>query len=350
MEFKRRNAPYVAATGGVANIMQHVLFALVPAALTYVWFFGPGFILNLIVAVVFCVAGEAAMLWLRHKPIKTTLYDFSAIVTAALLAFALPALTPWWITATASLFGVVVAKHLYGGLGFNIFNPAMAGYVVVLVAFPLHMNLWAAPRMGDLDYHYLTFYETVRYTFTGSFSEYLSFDAISRATPLDSVKAGLANLQTFEELQINPMMGDFGGRGWEWIGNATMIGGAWLLLRKIIRMQIPLGVFAGLLIPATVLYAVQPGIHPSPGFYLFSGGTILCAFFIATDPVSAATSPKGRLVYGFGIGFLIYAIRRWGSYADGVAFAVLLMNMATPAIDYLTRPRIVGHTNAENRP
>ena len=252
MEFNRRNAPYVAATADVANIMQHVLLALVPAALTYVWYFGPGFILNLIVAVVFCVAGEAAMLWLRHKPVKTTLYDFSAIVTAALLAFALPALTPWWVTATASLFGVVVAKHLYGGLGFNIFNPAMAGYVVVLVAFPLHLNLWAAPRMGDLDYHYLTFYETVRYTFTGSFSEYLSFDAISRATPLDSVKAGLANMQTFEELQINPMIGNFGGRGWEWIGNTTVIGGAWLLLRKIIRMQIPLGVFAGLLIPATI--------------------------------------------------------------------------------------------------
>lgn len=343
MEFTRQDAPFAVPGDSVASIMQQVLLALVPAALAYVWYFGPGFILNLMVAAIFCVAGEAAMLSLRNKPVEATLYDFSAIVTAALIAFAMPVLTPWWVTATASLFGIVVAKHLYGGLGFNIFNPAMAGYVVVLVAFPLHMNLWPAPRMGDLDYHYLTFYEIARYTLTGTFPDYLSFDAVSRATPLDTVKAGLAGLLTFQELRINPMMGDFGGRGWEWIANFTAIGGGWLLLRKIIRWHIPLGVFAGLLVPATVLYILQPDVHPSPGFYLFSGGTILCAFFIATDPVSAATSPKGRLVYGFGIGFLIYVIRRWGSYADGVAFAVLLMNMATPAIDYLTRPHIVGH-------
>jgi electron transport complex protein RnfD len=343
MEFQRRDAPFAAPGSDVSSIMQHVLLALVPAALTYVWFFGPGFILNLVVAAIFCILGEAFMLRLRNKPVETTLMDFSALVTAALIAFAMPALTPWWVTATAALFAIVVAKHLYGGLGYNIFNPAMAGYVVVLVAFPLDMNLWVAPRMGDLDYHYMTFIETARYTFTGTFPDYLSFDAISRATPLDTVKTGLAAMNTFQELQTNPLMGDFGGRGWEWISNMTAVGGAWLLLRKIIRWQIPVGVFAGLLVPATVLYVLQPGIHPAPGFYLFTGGTMLCAFFIATDPVSAATSPKGRLIYGIGIGFLIYAIRRWGSYADGVAFAVLLMNMATPAIDYLTRPHIVGH-------
>jgi H+/Na+-translocating ferredoxin:NAD+ oxidoreductase subunit D len=346
LEFRRRAAPYTTPTTNVARVMQHVLLALVPAALAYTWYFGAGFILNLIVAAFFCVAGEAWILRLRKKPVNVALHDYSALVTAALLAFALPALTPWWVTATAALFAVIVVKQLYGGLGFNIFNPAMAGYVVALVAFPLHMNLWTAPRMGDLDYHYLSIFETARYTLTGTFPDYLSLDAISRATPLDTVKAGLANLHTFEELQINPMMGVFGGRGWEWIGNMTAVGGGWLLLRKVIRWHIPLGVFAGLLIPTTVLYVLQPGIHPSPGFYLFSGGTILCAFFIATDPVSAATSPKGRLIYGFGIGFLIFAIRRWGSYADGVAFAVLLMNMAVPAIDYISRPHIVGHVRS----
>jgi electron transport complex protein RnfD len=116
---------------------------------------------------------------------------------------------------------------------------------------------------------------------------------------------------------------------------------------KIIRWQIPTGVLAGVLLPSGLMYTLDTGVHASPGFYLFSGGTILCAFFIATDPVTAATSPRGRLVYGFGIGFLIYVIRRWGSYADGVAFAVLLMNMAAPAIDYVTRPRIVGHPRHE---
>lgn len=343
MEFERRDAPFVTPSTDVASIMRQVLYALIPAAVAYVWYFGSGFVFNLIVAAIFCAAGEAAMLHLRGKAFEPALADYSAMVTAALLAFAMPALTPWWVTATAALFGIVVAKHLYGGLGFNIFNPAMAGYVVALVAFPLHMNLWTAPRMGDIDYQFLTIYETARYTLTGSLPDYLSFDAISRATPLDIVKAGLNSMHTFDELRIYPTMGDFGGRGWEWIGNFTAIGGAWLLLRKIIRWQIPFGVLMGLLVPSGLLYFLGTGVHASPGFYLFSGGTILCAFFIATDPVSAATSPKGRLIYGFGIGFLIYAIRRWGSYADGVAFAVLLMNMATPAIDYLTRPHIVGH-------
>lgn len=343
MDFERQDAPFVTPSTDVASIMRQVLYALVPAALGYVWYFGPGFIFNLIIAAAFCIGGEAAMLHLRGKPVEETLGDYTALVTACLLAFAMPALTPWWVTGTAALFGIVVAKHLYGGLGFNLFNPAMAGYVVALVAFPLHMNLWTAPRMGDLDYHYLSIYETARYTLTGSLPDFLSYDSVSRATPLDVIKSGLSNMSTFDEMRNYSMMGDFGGRGWEWIGNFTAIGGAWLLLRNIIRWQIPFGVLMGLLVPSGLLYFLEPGVHASPGFYLFSGGTILCAFFIATDPVSAATSPRGRLVYGFGIGFLIYAIRRWGSYADGVAFAVLLMNMAVPAIDYLTRPHIVGH-------
>ena len=343
MKFERRDAPYIAPTTDVAWVMRHVLYALVPAAIAYVWYFGPGFILNLIVAALFCAGGEALILRLRERDVEATLGDFSALVTAALLTFALPALTPWWVTATAAFFGIVVGKHLYGGLGYNVFNPAMVGYVIVLIAFPLHLNLWTAPRMGDLDYQILTFAETARYTLTGTFPDYLSYDAVSRATPLDVVKAGLNNMQTFDELRAYSMMGDYGGRGWEWIGNFTAIGGAWLLLKKIIRWHIPFGVLVGLLIPSGIMYMLVPGISPSPGFHLFSGGAILCAFFIATDPVSAATSDKGRLIYGFGIGLLIFVIREWGSYADGVAFAVLLMNLAVPTIDYLTVPHIVGH-------
>ena len=344
MEFQRREAPYLAPTADVASIMQQVLLALVPAALAHVWFFGPGFILNLLIASIFCLAGEALMMYARGRPIVSALSDYSALVTAALLAFALPSLTPWWVTATGALFGVVVAKHLYGGLGYNIFNPAMAGYVVILVAFPMHLNLWIAPRMGDIDYQYLTLVESLRYTFTGHLPEALSFDAVSRATPLDAMKSGLNNARTVPEIRSLPIMGDFGGRGWEWIGNFIAIGGFWLMIKKIIRWQIPFGVGIGLLLPASIMYLVEPGSNPSPGFHMFGGAAILCAFFIATDPVSAATSPKGRFIYGVGIGALIYAIRTWGSYADGVAFAVLIMNMAVPAIDYMTQPHIVGHT------
>jgi electron transport complex protein RnfD len=343
VEFKRREAPYLSPKANVASMMQQVLLALVPAALAHVWFFGPGFIVNLLIASVFCVAGEAFMMWARGRAIETALADYSALVTAALLAFALPSLTPWWVTATGALFGVVVAKHLYGGLGYNIFNPAMAGYVVILVAFPMHLNLWIAPRMGDIDYQYLTVVESLRYTLTGNLPDALNFDAVSRATPLDAMKSGLNNARTVAEVRTLPIMGDFGGRGWEWIGNFIAIGGFWLLLKKIIRWQIPFGVGVGLLLPASIMYLVEPGSNPSPGFHMFGGAAILCAFFIATDPVSAATSPKGRFIFGAGIGLLIYAIRTWGSYADGVAFAVLIMNMAVPAIDYMTQPHIVGH-------
>ncbi len=349
MEFQRRPAPFLAPEASVSALMLHVLAALVPAAIAHVWYFGPGFILNLLVATVFAAAGEALMISLRSRKPETGLTDFSALITAALLAFALPSLTPWWVTATGALFAVVVAKHLYGGLGFNIFNPAMAGYVVILVAFPMHLNLWVAPAMGDLDYQKLTVLQTLTFTLTGSLPDAISFDAISRATPLDVMKSGLNNARTITEIRAVPIMGDFGGRGWEWIGNFLAIGGFWLMVKRIIRWQIPVGVGLGLLVPATVMYMVDPGSHASPGFHLFGGATILCAFFIATDPVTAATSPRGRMIYGIGIGLLIYCIRRWGSYADGVAFAVLMMNMAVPAIDYLTRPHIIGHDETGGR-
>ena len=350
MEFVRREAHYLNPKADVSAMMLQVLLALIPAALAHIWCFGPGLLINLVVAAAFCVGGEALIMRARGRDPQATIADFSALVTAALLAFALPSLTPWWVTATGALFAIVVAKHLYGGLGFNVFNPAMVGYVVILVAYPMEMNLWVAPRMGDIDYIDLTVFQTIKYALTGSYPDALSFDAISRATPLDAMQSGLRTMRTYAEIRTNPMMGDFGGRGWEWIGNFVAFGGFWLLVKKIIRWQIPMGVFAGLLIPAGLMYMIAPGSNASPGFHLFSGATILCAFFIATDPVSAATSPKGRLVYGFGIGFLIFAIRKWGSYADGVAFAVLLMNMATPAIDYITKPHIVGHARRGARP
>jgi len=349
VRFERSEAPYWSAETNVASLMLQVLAALVPAAIAHVWFFGPGFVFNLLVAGIFAIAGEAFMMWVRGRPPETALADYSALVTAALLAFALPSLTPWWVTATGALFGVVVAKHLYGGLGFNIFNPAMAGYVVILVTFPKHLNLWVAPSMGDIDYQHLTIIQTLVFTLTGNLPDALTFDAVSRATPLDVMKTGLNNMATATEIRANPVIGDFGGRGWEWIGNFLAIGGFWLLIKKAIRWQIPVGVGVGLLGPATIMVLIDPGTSPGPGFHLFAGASIICAFFIATDPVSAATSNRGRFIYGLGIGFLIWCIRRWGSYADGVAFAVLIMNMAVPAIDYLTRPRIVGHSSEESR-
>ncbi len=343
MRFRTTGLPLFAPPTGVGATMREVLYALVPATVAYVWFFGPGLIFNMLIAILFCIGSEALVLRMRGEPVLPALQDFSAVVTAVLLAFALPPLTPWWVTATGAVFAMVFAKHLYGGLGFNIFNPAMAGYVAVLLSFPVAATAWLPPRMGDLDYEGLTLLQSLGYVLLGNLPDGVTLDAVTRATPLDSVREGLRDMQIFAEIRSDPLFGDFGGRGWEWIDNFIAIGGFWLLYRGIIRWHIPVAVLAGVLLPATIASLLQPGLAPTPGFHLFSGATLLCAFFIATDPVSAATSPLGRLCYGFGIGLLTWTIRTWGGYPDGVAFAVLLMNMAVPAIDRYTRPRIMGH-------
>jgi len=260
-------------------------------------------------------------------------------VTAVLLALALPPLAPWWVTVTGTAFAIVVAKQLYGGLGYNPFNPAMVGYVVLLISFPREMTVW--PAADVVSGHYAGILESVRIVFTGQ-PVVASLDAFTGATPLDLMKTQLGLNQTVAEAWVSPVFGDFGGKGWEWLGNGFFIGGLWLLYKRVITWHIPVAVLGSLFLMALVFSAYDPGSYPSPLFHLFSGGAMLGAFFIATDPVSAATTPKGRLVYGAGIGILTYVIRTWGGYPDGIAFAVLLMNMATPTIDYYTQPRVLG--------
>jgi electron transport complex protein RnfD len=325
-------------------MMNAVLLALVPALLAHVWFYGAGILLNSAVALLAGLATEAVCLRLAGKPAAPFLADGSAPVTALLFAFCLPPLCPWWVTATGMVFAIGVAKHAYGGLGYNLFNPAMAGYVLVLVSFPDAMTAWPAPDIGDLDYVRPDLAATLQYGLTGSLPGGLTVDAIARATTLDSAREGLGLMRTMDEIRVNPAFGDFGGAGWEWVGNFTAIGGFALLLLRVIRWHTPAGVLGGLLVMATLGWLLDPNTHPSPGFHLFSGGAILGAFFIATDPVSSPTTARGRLIYGTGIGVLTYVIRTFGSYADGVAFAVLLMNMAAPLIDRWTRPRIYGRS------
>jgi electron transport complex protein RnfD len=323
-------------------MMGTVLLALAPAVLAHVWFYGAGILFNSAIALLAGLGTEALCLRLAGKPAAPFLADGSALVTALLFAFCLPPLCPWWVTATGMVFAIGVAKHAYGGLGYNLFNPAMAGYVLVLVSFPDAMTAWPAPDIGDLDYVRPDLAATVRYALTGNLPGGLAIDAIARATALDSAREGLGLMRTMDEIRTNPVFGDFGGAGWEWIGNFIAIGGFALLLLGVIRWHTPAGVLGGLLLMATLGWLLDPDTHPSPGFHLFSGGAILGAFFIATDPVSSPTTARGRLIYGSGIGVLTYVIRTFGSYADGVAFAVLLMNMAAPLIDRWTRPRIYG--------
>jgi electron transport complex protein RnfD len=325
--------------------MGEVLLALVPATIAWVWFFGPGILYNMAVACLVALLCEAGALVLRGRPVGLQLADLSAVVTAVLLAFCLPPLTPWWITATGAAFAILLAKQLYGGLGYNPFNPAMAGYVVLLISFPEQMTRWPWPLVdlpGGLPFS-LDAWQTLQFTLTGALPAGVSWDALSGATPLDDLRTQLSLAVPVQEIRSGPLYGLLGARGWEWIAAWIGAGGLYLLWRRVIRWQIPAAVLLGVCLPAALAWLLAPGAYPPPTFHLFSGATLLCAFFIATDPVSAATSPAGRLVYGFGIGLLIFVIRSWGGYPDGVAFAVLLMNMAVPAIDHFTRPRTYGH-------
>ncbi|MFQ5636077.1 MAG: RnfABCDGE type electron transport complex subunit D [Gammaproteobacteria bacterium] len=335
-------APHWRTQMTVPAMMRNVIFALTPAVIAHAWFFGVGILVNGLIACLAAVITEAVALWIRGRPIRPFLYDYSAVVTALLIALCLPPLLPWWVTMTASVFSIAVAKHMYGGLGYNVFNPAMAGYAVALISFPEAMSFWTSPDIGDLDYPSASALLTLTYAFTGSLPDGLTVDAISRATPLDLVKTELGMMKTMGEIGASPLFGDLGGRGWEWIGNFTAIGGFWLLFRNIIRWQIPAAMLGSLAAIAGLGYVIDSATHAGPGFHLFSGGTMLCAFFIATDPVSGTTTNSGRVIFGIGIGILVYVIRTWGSYSDGVAFAVLLMNMAAPLIDRLTRPRVYG--------
>ncbi len=346
MQFHTYSSPHLPAATGVSALMRRVLYALIPGAVCLTWVFGWGVLINLLISTLTCLGAEALMLLVRRRAVLPTLTDNSALVTAVLLGLALPPLAPWWIPVVGSLFAIVVAKHLYGGLGYNPFNPAMVGYVVLLISFPLEMTLWAAP--SAVAETRLGLSESLHWVFGGALPQAMSLDAISAATPLDTIKTQLGLGRTLAEITASPLFGGFGGRGWEWVNLWFLLGGLWLLYKRIIHWHIPVAMLGSLFLMAFVFMLVDADTFASPLTHWFSGASMLGAFFIATDPVSAATTVRGRIIYGAGIGILTYVIRTWGGYPDAVAFAVLLMNMAAPTIDYYTQPRVFGQGDDES--
>lgn len=308
--------------------MLWVLLSLLPAAAAHVHFFGYGLIVNFALAALSGTLLEALILTLRRRSLHDGLGDLATLVTAALLAFAMPSLAPWWLTVSAMGFAVLLAKHVYGGIGRHPFNPAMVGYAVLLVSFPAQMTAWLPPGAADLSVA-----ATLQAILSGTRPEALSADLISAASPLAAVRAGLAASWTMEEIFAQSLFGSLSGEGWEWVNLLILAGGATLLALRVIGWQIPAAMLASVCACALVAHVADPGKYPGPVFNLLSGATMLGAFYIATDPTTAAHSPYGKLLYGTGIGLLTYAIRTWGQYHDGVAFAVLLMNLAAPLID-----------------
>jgi len=338
--FSIGGAPHFPPHSTVARVMLQVIFALVPAIVAHVWFFGIGILVQITLATVFALAFEALMLKVRKQPVQLFISDLSVVLTAILFALCIPPLAPWWISLVGMLFAVVVAKHLYGGLGHNMFNPAMVGYVVVLISFPQAMTAWLPP--SAISPVHLGIPEIFATIFSGHPPAGLSWDSITEATPLDVIRTSVASGKMVSEARQLPVFGDLGGLGWEWIANWYALGGLWLLWRRIISWQVPVTMIGSVVVLGLMGYVVDPGGNPSPLQHVFSGALIIGAFFIATDPVSGCASNRGRLIFGAGVGIITLAIRRWGGYPDGVAFAVLLMNMAAPLIDRYTRPRIFG--------
>ena len=346
MEFPTQSSPYLPLSNDLSRLMLQVVLALIPGILCMFFFFGWGVLFNLLLTLGTSVAAEAAVLRLRRRPVMATLGDGSAVVTGLLLGLALPPLAPWWIPVVGALTAIVVAKQLYGGLGYNPFNPAMVGYVVLIISFPLQMTLWSSPR--GIEGEFLSLFDTIGLVFTQVLPDGMTLDGVTMATPLDTAKTELGLNLTWSEIVAKPLYGGFAGYGWEWINITFLIGGIWLWQKRAIDWHIPVGMLSALFVVALLFYIADADSFGSPLFHLFSGATMLGAFFIATDPVSAATTPRGRLYFGAGIGILTYVIRTWGGYPDGVAFAVLLMNMAAPTIDYYTQPRVFGHRDTED--
>jgi electron transport complex protein RnfD len=334
-------SPYIFDAPPVSTIMLKVLLALVPGIITYVWMFGGGILVTLALATLTALLTEALMLKLRGRPIKPFINDYSAIITAWLLALAIPPLTPWWLIVVGVFFAIVIAKQLYGGLGYNPFNPAMIGYAVLLISFPVLMTKW--PAALALAQTKLSFSDQLHFIFSGLLPQNVGLDAVTSATPLDYLKTQLKLNHAIAEIQQASLFGQLGGKGSEYVAFAYLLGGCYLWQQKVISWHLPTAFLTVLALMSGVFWLIDPSHFASPLLHLFSGASMLCAFFIITDPVSGPTTPKGKLWFAAGVAIITYLIRVYGGYPDGVAFAVIFMNICVPLIDAHTQPRVFGY-------
>lgn len=298
--------PHIHAAVSTRSLMLDVIIALIPAILVSIVFYGWMELLVLGVSVASCLAVEYAICKIAKKP--SSIGDLSAVVTGLLLAMNLPYTTPWWIVFIGALVAIGVAKMTYGGVGQNIFNPALVGRVFLLVSFPTALTHWEMPQ--------------------GLFGA----DAVSGATLLGVYsEGGMQALQGTSYLQT--LFLNIGGSAGEISAFALLLGFAYLVVRKVIKPWITLSIFATVFVVSGLFWIVDPSTYTDPVFNLLTGGLILGACFMATDYVTSPMSTMGGVIYGVGIGFIVMMIRYFGAYPEGVSFAILLMNMATPLLN-----------------
>lgn len=340
-----QSGPFTHQVNSVQKTMFTVLLALMPATAFNLYLFGWPAILLFTVTVGSCVAAEAICLALAGQPMKAALSDYSAALTGWLLAMSLPPWAPWWVGVLGAIFAIGLAKHTFGGIGQNLFNPAMVGRTVLLISFPVVMTAWVAPHpLFSAGAPGLI--ESIAITFGGQMP-----DTMSAASALGHIKTelsrGIPVTQSMAQVPdlMDMMLGYRAGSLGETSAVLILAGGLFLMARRIISWHIPLSVMGGLFVMASIFHAIDPARFASGAFHLVSGATFLGAFFIATDYVTSPVSKKGQLVFGLGCGVLIWLIRTFAGYPEGVAFAVLLMNALTPIIDQYTRPRAFGRNN-----
>lgn len=324
-------APHIGKGLSTRRIMADVIIALIPAMAAAGYYFR----IRAAILICTCVVASAVTEWLcnliRRKP--NSLGDFSAVVTGIILALSVPPDLPVWAAVIGSCFAIAVGKMVFGGLGANIFNPAMVGRAFLTVSFGMLMTTWMVPA-------------TIKGVGTSKISPANVIDARTQATPLAWSKQAIKNKDGAkkynEENFVATITGEVGGCLGETCVIALVIGGLYLLVRGTIGFHIPLAVLLSAFIFAGIMYLVNPSAYVQPVFHLTSGGLLLGAFFIATDPVTAPLTIKGKWIYGAGIGTITMLIRTFGEYPEGVMYAVLLMNSVTPLIDRFCKPVPAG--------
>jgi electron transport complex protein RnfD len=312
-------APHISQKLSTQRVMLDVIIGLVPAMAAAVWFFRLQAALVILTCVTACMASEWICNVIRKK--ENSLWDLSAVVTGLILAFSLPAAAPLWMCVLGSVFAIVICKMLFGGLGANIFNPAMAARAFLTASFGALMTTWTVPATIDAPIRQITAANTA---------------ATSQATPLAWAKMavkGQADVEEANWMVKNAFWGNVGGCLGETSSFALLLGGVYLLIRRTIPFHLPAAVLSAAFIFAGIFYMVNPDKYAVPWLHLFGGGMLIGAFFIATDPVTAPLSTKGMWIFGVGVGALIMLIRFIGEYPEGVMYAVLIMNAVSPLID-----------------
>jgi len=327
------SSPFMHAKRSTPWVMQQVVVALLPGIIALLYFYGWAIVTNIIITVTAALACELFALKLRNRPLAIA-KDNSAIVTAVLLAISLPPASPWWLLVLGASFAILLAKQLYGGLGLNPFNPAMVAYVILLISYPLEMSQWLDPAQA------LSLSQVVGWVLGGE-----SIDGYTAATALDLIRQD--NGLTIKQLQVTePALAGFAPQAV--ISLCYLAGGLYLLVRRIIYWQMPVTLLATVAFTTLFLYDGSSDSSASITQQLLIGAVMLGAFFIITDPVSAPTTTKGRLIAGALAGLTIVLIRHYGNYPDAVAFSVLMVNLCAPLIDYFTLPRTYGHTETKH--